>query len=374
MDLDERLRTLAGLESPGAPVVSLYLDTRWHDEQQRERARVFVTTELRRARRASPPPDAADLEWIEREAAALIAQAAHAGTHGVALFACAALGLRELLTVREPFEEALVVGARPHLRPLADVAERVPPAVVVFVDAERARIIPVDAGGPGAEVALQSEVPGHHRRGGWAQLAQSRYARHIQAHRDQHFAAVAGALAPLMDADGDPRLVLAGEPRGVALFRQSLPAAVARRVAGAISGTRHDPASVLAERAAALLARVEADAEARTLEDVFTEAAKGGHAVVGLQETLEALVRGAVHRLYVLKTFRATGAACEHCGALSPARLAACPICGRPAVEVELGETMIQRALAAGARVETVGEHRALAARDGVAAWLRYPL
>ena len=40
VDLRTRLRELARFESDGAPVVSVYLNTEWADEHQRERARI----------------------------------------------------------------------------------------------------------------------------------------------------------------------------------------------------------------------------------------------------------------------------------------------------------------------------------------------
>ena len=41
-DLKQTLQDLATVRSEGEPIVSLYLDTHFPDEQARERARVFV--------------------------------------------------------------------------------------------------------------------------------------------------------------------------------------------------------------------------------------------------------------------------------------------------------------------------------------------
>ena len=72
-ELRERLAALARLESATPPIVSVYLDTDWSDEQQRERTRVFLTRELRQAR-AAGAADPEDLEWIERHGAAVVSQ------------------------------------------------------------------------------------------------------------------------------------------------------------------------------------------------------------------------------------------------------------------------------------------------------------
>ncbi|HEX2501999.1 MAG TPA: hypothetical protein VHO73_11120, partial [Methylomirabilota bacterium] len=150
MTLAEQIVRLSKLRASTGPVVSVYLNTRWTDEHQRERTRLFLKGELHRAREASPEEGWADaLDWIETEGEALISQAIHADARGVALFACPALGLREVIPVRAPLENAVVVADRPFLRPLAAAEEETPPTLVVFIDAESARLIPVLDAGPG---------------------------------------------------------------------------------------------------------------------------------------------------------------------------------------------------------------------------------
>ena len=110
------------------------------------------------------------------------------------------------------------------------------------------------------------------------------------------------------------------------------------------------------------------------MEAVLTEAAKGGRATAGLEATLEAAGRGAVHRLYVLAAFRQAGRECAACGALQPGDATACRRCRGATKEVELGEALVQRVLATGGTVDTVAVAGGLARAGGVAALLRYPL
>jgi peptide chain release factor subunit 1 len=292
----------------------------------------------------------------------------------VALFACQGLGLREVFPLRVPFEDAFVVADAPFLRPLAAVLDNAPSALVVFVDGESARLIPLDAEGAGEEVALVSEVPGHHRRGGWALLAQSRYQRHIEDHRGRHFEAVAQALVHLAEENQVERIVMAGEPRTIAALEKHLPRRVARKIVGNISGARHESAGVLLGRAAELLVSLEGQEEAKAVDAVLTEAAKSGQAVAGVEETLEAVNRGAVHRLYLLEGFSEPGRVCVECGALQRGSDATCRLCGKATKAAELGEAVVDRVIAAGGRVEAIGVHQRLARVGGMAALLRYPL
>ncbi len=374
MDPNARLAELAKIKS-ATPVVSVYLNTRWADEHQRERVRMFLKNQIGKARRQRRGEEFdAGLDWIEAQGESLIGQARFPEAHGVALFACEALGLREVIPVRVPFEDAFVVADTPFLRPLATVLPETPAGLVVFVDSKSARLIPLNPDGPGDAVTLESDVPGHHRRGGWAQLAQSRYQRHIQDHRGRHFEAVVEALVGLTEGNGAWRIVMAGEPRTIAAFRKHLPERMATRVVGTVSGARHEPDSALLDRAADVLAQREREEQEAGVDAMLTEAAKGRRAVAGLDETLDAVNRGAVHRLHLLKGFRHPGRGCGACGALQTGPGETCRLCRAPTEPTELGEAIVDRVIAAGGSVEVTETHPGLARVGGVAARLRYVL
>lgn len=375
MTLAEQIIRLSKLKESTGPVVSVYLNTRWTDEHQRERTRLFLKGELHRAREASLAEGLADaFDWIETEGEALISQASHADAHGVALFACPALGLREVISVRAPLENAVVVADRPFLRPLAAALGERPPTLVVFIDAESARLIPVLDAGPGEEIRLDSEVPGHHRRGGWAQLALAHYQRHIEERRGRHLEAVSEALGRLVEEHGLERIVIAGSPDSASAFRRALPSTVTARVAGVVSGRRHEPASELVARAGELIRRVAAQEVETAVDGLLTEAAKGGQAAASLEGVLEAVQRGAVDRLYLLRDLREPGRACTACAALQPGDAATCRLCRQATAAVELGEAIVTRTIAAGGAVTMVDAHAALGAVGGVAARLRFAL
>jgi hypothetical protein len=254
-DIAVRLARLAAMGPAASKTLSVYLDTRRGDEHQRDGARLFLAGEIQAARLS---PDgrrlAADLDWIEEQARRVIGQESFRGAYGVALFACSARGVREAFAVKAPFAPRFVVSDAPFLGPLAGVVNELPDSLVVVVDGKGARLIPFGAEGAGESVVLESEVPGHHRRGGWSLLAQSRYQRHIQDHRGRHFEAVADAVARVDEARRVERLVVAGTARNAAAFRGHLPRALAARVVGPVAAARHESDAVIVERAIRLLA------------------------------------------------------------------------------------------------------------------------
>lgn len=375
MDLKRRLSELGKISKGPTPVVSVYLGTRWADEHQRDRVRVFLKNELARARRASSDRAAdSDLDWIESQGTALVDQATMPEAVGVALFACEGLGLRELLPVRAPFEDAFVVADTPLLRPLAVLAEAMPGALVVFVDGEHARLWTITAAEVGAEVVLEAETEAHPRVAGGPEMAQTGYDRRQRAAREHHLNVVAKRVATLVDREGIERLVVAGEPRNVALLRKALPLSVAKRIVGEIAGSRDEAGDVLVRRAAHLLSRAEEQREADEVDTLLVTAAKGGKAAGGVDATLEGLRFGAVHRLYILRTFCESGRVCVACGNLGRGSHEPCQLCGKPTRPVDLAEAMVHRAVAAGGTVAAVSTHAALGSAGGVAAELRFPL
>jgi hypothetical protein len=374
MDIKRDLIELCETPPSLVPVLSVFLDTHWVDEHQRDRARAIVGSELRRAAAADSPPLMDDLRWVEARVGAIISQAELVGARGAALFACAPVGLRRVLALRVPFVNAVVLGSRPSLRPLVEALPRVDEVLVVSLDREHARLIPIGPDGVRDEIALAGDLPGHHRRGGWAQLAQSRYQRHIEVHRDRHLDAVAAAARGLAHDVAVARIVLMGDAEIVAALRGALDADTASRVVTSLPSSHHETAADLADRALAALEPLQAAAAAARVEAVLVDAEKQGRATAGLTSTLDAVSRGAVHQLYLLRAFREVGRECARCGLLKAEAVPTCPLCGGLTIEAELGEAAARRVLSAKGDVIDVPEHPALARHSGLAASLRYAL
>ena len=370
-----KLHELARVEPGIAPVVSVYLDTRWTDEHQRERVRIFLKEESRKAAAMGAGALDAELAWITAQGERILQQVLHPERAGVAMFAGGPANLRELVQVAFPFTDRFAVNDRPRLRPLVVALGTAPRAAVVFVDSESARLVALTEEGAAEEITVAATDPvGQHRRGGFLLLMQSRYQHHLHVHRARHFEAVAHALTGLVDQYGVREIVLAGEARNLAVFRKHVPPRLAKRVAGDVTGTRWEPASALAERALALLAHRASGALGVTVDAVLAEAGGGGRYAVGVDMTLEAVNRGTVDRLFLLNSWEEDGQLCTACRGLQRARNTRCRWCGGLAVERELGEAMVQRVLASGTDVAPVDVHAGLARAGGVAAVLRYPL
>lgn len=372
IDVVGKLHELA--RAKPVPVISVYLDTRWSDEHQRNRVRVFLKNEIRKAAAMAGGQLDAELAWLAAEGERLVGQTFHPEAAGVAMFAGGSGSWREILPFAVPFPDTFVVADTPRLRPLVHALGEAPRAAVLFVDGENARLTALTAQGAAEDIELETtDVVGHHRRGGWSLLLQSRYQRHIHEHRRRHFDAVAHALADLVDHYGVRAIVLAGEPRNLAVFRAHVPPRLADRLAGDVAGSRHEPTSALAERALELIRHRDAGHAAAAVDAVLIDAEGGGRAASGIEATIDAVNRGTVDRLYLQASYGEDGRVCLGCHALQRAEDAACRWCGAATSALELGEAMVQRVLAAGGDVASIDGHAGLERAGGVAALLRYP-
>ena len=394
IELDGMLPELARLRSGSEPIVSLYLDVRWNDEQQRERVRLFVQDETRRALGhylpESPGRDglARTLARVRDFVAGLTGQAFEAGRSGLALFACESLNLWRPLLFGRPLGNELSTDSFPHLGKLVRLADDVAPAIVVVPGQEGADIYQVRHGELEIEANLRGFVPrqgdeenqnpGAGRPGQHFER-EEKDVRHQETFLNKNRRAAAEEVSALFDQHPRSRLVLVGTSENLAAFERELPERVRASVVAreprprgweGRSGVRRDGVRAIAE----LVLRREREEEAARVESVVGQALRGGVAVLGPDDVVLALNQGRVHRLVLEEDFERAGCVCDNCGALgaSAERAETCPYCqGDLRVLHHLGEALVARTLAEGGDVEIVGHANRLHGYRGVGAFLR---
>jgi hypothetical protein len=398
-DLDGTLSGLARLRSGSEPIISLYLDVRWSDEQRRERVRVFVRERARQVLGHSLPgsPGRAELErtlarvvaWVD----GLAGQAYEETQSGLALFGCETLGLWRPLLFRRPFRDELCADAIPHLTQLARLADDAGPAIVVAPGPEGADVFSVVLGEVDVEASLRGVVPRRDHDGfahgakpapaagggkpGRRRERQEKDARHAGAFVQQNRKAAAAEVTRLFDDRRGSSVVLVGTAEGLAAFERELPERVRAKVIARVPRppSWNDPAGrrdAVVERAARALDAHERDVEPRIVDAVVGEALRGGLAVVGSEDVVLALNEGRVRRLVVDADLARAGWRCDGCEALGTTDAETCPWCGGALRTVlDLREALVARALGQGAEVEVVAPSRKLRSYEAVGAFLR---
>ena len=382
MEMRSEIRKLARVEEGPYPFLSLYLNTKWDDEQQRERIRLFTKNQLKKSydqikeREDWRKAFLEDQKLIERYVEGLVRRAYDEEVKGLAIFSCT--GAKTFLTYPSviPFENAFFLAALPSLRPLVRLSSQYQNTLVIMVDTDSAKLFEVSLEGLMAESVIENYVPGRHDQGGWAQM---RYQRHIKDHMDKHHKEVAEQLTELFDSGKWKRVVLIGQERIAANFKAFLPERVKQQMVDTFSMDFSEERSKVLERLFERLLQKEKEEVSRQLQELKERTPQGGLATFGLNGTLEALNGGQVHTLYLLTSFSHSGGKCGRCGSLvlvHPAGSgpASCPICKGEIKIVDLGEEMMRSALRQDGEVKWIEENSILKENDGVGTSLRFRL
>lgn len=377
------LRELTALRSEADPVVSLYLDTRWGDEHQRERVRLFAHESLRKLRADyAGNPFFPALERcagrIERYVDDLWRQGVDEGAHGIALFACEGLGLYRRYAFRQPFPLYFSADSIPHVLPLVRHAEDWEPVIVAAVSAHGARILQMSVGSLVIEERLSRPGPRRHSAGGWSQR---HWQRHVGQLIQRNHKEAADHVTFLFDETNErAHVVLVGTARETASFTRFLPERVTNRILatltnapeGAGASSSGEIREDVVRRVVEKVAEYEEASERRLIDNTVGEALRNGLAVVGTEDVVLAANERRIHELVLDQSFHVNGWRCRTCGALGLRTTIACGYCGSEVTLVDdLREELVRRVLAADGVVDVVAEP-GLAHYRGVGAVLRH--
>jgi hypothetical protein len=347
--LSDLMRRLAELESPKAPILSVYVDTRpeAHGERPGERNELTVVRD-----RLNAVADSLDAHGPARESfeadrkriEQLVGTEEINETDGVAVFGGSHIGLWEAIGARTQFDTQVAAGPTAELFQLARLLDDAVSAVVAVVDTNTCRLFVTRRGGLAERGGLDEETAEHQRHdtGGWSQ---ARFQRHIDM-QDRRFAAEAAeALDRLVQREKPAHVLLAGDERAISYLDPELPERVRPLVEHvARIDMRATPEDVREEIAPILAALEEADGR-----DAVSRAVAGHRAgdlgVAGVNATMAALEAGQVDELVVDETAQ---------------------------IDDELRAELIRQASLTDAHVEVVRDHPELAGHEGVAATLRY--
>jgi peptide chain release factor subunit 1 len=298
------------------------------------------------------------------------------GHKGLALFSCSSRGLWRAFPLPSPVPNEVVLDETPYIRPLSSLLDEYSRFCVVIVDREKARLFEVYLGEIEETSGVLSDTPKRVRAGGWYGLEEKRIHRHVEGQVNRHYKEVAEHTFHHFRLHRFDLLALGGQRDALREFEGFLHAYMQGRIAGRFEAHIQTPPQEVLRLVREIEERVEREGEQALMERVVTDYRKGGLAVLGLEPTLDALHRGAVHTLLVDSEWRSTGSRCGDCARLT-AQESSCPSCGGSTLHPlsRLGEEAIELAVHQGSRVEHVyslGDE--LRKHGGLAAVLRFRL
>jgi peptide chain release factor subunit 1 len=383
MPLSEQLDRLASFEPAPYPVVSLYLNLQ-PGQHGRDQHQGFVRKEFK-ARARTYPANSPERESLDRDLeriARYLENDLNPAANGLAVFACAAGELFEVIETNAPIEQHwLYISDRPHLYPLARLESQHPRFAAVVADTNAARIVVFATG----EVVTQEEVKGVKTRstseGGWSQ---ARYQRHISNFHLQHAKEVVEALDRIVQQEGIEQVLISGDEVITPLLREQMPKHLAEKVVDHFRLDMRATGEELVNATRDAMARLNERTDREKVEAAIGNYRAGGLGVVGPDATLAALVKGQVDELLLTASLAQLQPVSTTGRKGAEARVAL----DEPAVEtvsaggetdaapevVRLADELVNRAKQTSARITFIEDASLLEAHGGVAALLRFTI
>lgn len=377
--LEQIIDRLAAFEPVTLPVISLYLNAQSneHGRQDFERFLRKEFSERARTYKAHTP----ERESFERDAERIneyLANELRPETNGAVIFACAgADAFFEPIQLAAPIEyHRLYIYNQPHLYPLARVSDQYPRYAVLVADTNRARLFVFGRGKALQRDEIQNVKTKGTKVGGWSQM---RYQRHLEQYHLQHAKEVADQLEAAVRDENVGHIILAGDDVIIPKLREQFPKAVADKIVDVLSLDINAPEHEILEESLEAMRRHDAQSDVEIVERLFDEYRAGGLAVVGSQETLEALAMGQVEELIIAARQQQIEGDREDVAILSENEVAEPVVAGHDGAvaniepdSVIVADDLVTRARQTGARITFVEDAALLEEVGGVGAILRY--
>jgi peptide subunit release factor 1 (eRF1) len=281
------------------PVLSVYLNTQPDQYGRAPNLAPYLHREFTALARTFVP-GSPELQSFERDAERILVYVTSEidpATQGVALFSChGAEKFFEAVQSTNLFAGNHVsADNQPHLYLLAEVDDLYPRYAAVLADSNSARIFVVGLGHLIGAEHLDGKKVHRVKVGGWSQ---ARYQRRAANAHHEHAKEVIERLAQVVHEDKISHIILAGDQVVIPMLQKELPPYMLPMVEVMALDIHASDEDVMA----AALARLQVQ-EAGTAEETesrLLEQYRGrGLAVVGPQETFDAMVNGRVEELLI---------------------------------------------------------------------------
>jgi peptide chain release factor subunit 1 len=366
------MQELVTYEGNGQGVVSVYLDT----DSTRQSVEAIKLTARGLLKEVQPQHDK-EAQAIER----YLELSYDWSKPGLALFCGKDGAFFRAYQSPVAFRNRVRLGPRPYVKPLTHLLDHYAHFGVILLDRVKGRFIAYHLGEPqatdsftGEEVrkvkdGTGSSAVGRRGGGGISGPGGGKHEDEVAARNMRECAAAASrffAERPIR------RLFLGGTSENIAQYREMLPKQLQSCLVGSFPMDIDAGEPEVRQRALNLLREVNAVREAKLVERLITLNAQGANAVVGLDDTLQAISDKRVDTLIISDGFRAPGYVHESSGYLV-ANLARSPLAEAELAEApDVVETAVAQTVAQSGHVEVIAENALLEDAGRIGAILRY--
>ncbi|MDR5708302.1 MAG: VLRF1 family aeRF1-type release factor [Armatimonadota bacterium] len=303
---------------------------------------------------------------------------------GLALFAASDLWREYSLPVPLP---NFVRYGRPDVWPLLWAMDEYQPHAILIVHRDHARLLMAYLGSASLieEESLELDTTswrftagrpptftGRLGTGATRGVQRDTFEARVDDHLRRFWAGVAEAAARFVEERHIERLLLGGPEEAAFGVRDQLPESASRKVVAVVplpSPLEEWPQ--IRGRILAVARQAERQREAERIQELVERSGQG-EGVLGLEPTLEALVRRQVQLVVVDRELEVEVVECPSCGYVSGRILETCRMCGAATVRTRLTQVLPLLAHLNRAALELVNPQPMLRSRGGIGALLRY--
>ncbi len=304
---------------------------------------------------------------------------------GIALFAAPDLWQEYRLPVPLP---NLVRYGRPDIWPLLWAADEYQPYAILVVHRDHAQLLLAYLGtaslveeetleldttswrfASGRPPTFTSRVGTGATRGAQRDTFEARVDDHLR----RFWAGVAEAAARFVEERRIGRLLIGGPEEAAFGVRDQLPEPAARKVVAVVPlPSPLEDWPQIRDRILTVVRQVEREREAQRVQELLDRSAEG-RGVLGLEPTLDALLRQQVQLVVVDRELETEVVECPGCGYVGARPLPTCPVCGAAVVRTWLTQVLPFLAHRNRAELEVTNPQPTLRSHGGIGALLRYP-
>ncbi|MEP6947326.1 MAG: Vms1/Ankzf1 family peptidyl-tRNA hydrolase [Acidobacteriota bacterium] len=375
MLLSKQLEQLAAFEPNGFPFTSLYLNTQANRHGRDEFER-FVRKELSNHAKTLVP-GSIERECFERDAgriARYLRDELKPSTNGLAIFACAgADNYFNAIQLDAPIQKhSLHVLELPHLYPLARLIDQFPRYVALVADTSAARLFVFNLGKTESAVEIENANTARTFDGDRSHL---RFQRWIENHRMLFVKEIVELLDRVVRQEDTEYIVLAGDEVIIPLLQEHLPAPFKNKIVDILRLDIKTPEHEVLRATMGALRDNNKQIDAEKVRDLLDKYREGGMAVVGLRDTLDALVHGQVDELILSSSLREISVdqkSLNRVPSISAAPKTLSRNLNEPRSAAAVADLLVARTLSTGAAITFIEDRSLLEDVGGVGARLRY--
>ena len=300
---------------------------------------------------------------VERVRDVLLSDVAANGTRAVAVYACGPADLLEVVRLRRPVENKVVLDRTAFVEPL--VLHGTDEEWLVLVTNRRAARLFVGPGDALEETdRIVDDVHSQHEKGGWSQ---ANYQRSVDKEVTDHLPHAAELAFDVYKKRGLDRVLIGAPDELLTEFKGKLHPYLKERIAGRISvDVENASLDDVCGAARPLIEEHARRCEREALDRLAQGVGAGGRGAAGIDEVLDALNQARVETLLIAENFRASGRVDFEAGLLLPARVEQ----GEPVDDIV--EPAIEKAIEQSATAMVVRHHDDLVPLGGIGAVLRF--